>query len=790
MKTEDSCKKSNNILMDDHGISALIGIMLLLAILVIFTGVMQSTYVPQWNKGIEAEHFNTIYDDTQDVRKAIELTALYDVPKTTVIHSSLDYPNRILLQNPAKPGTTISTFKDKKISINYNGNTTVNYSCTIKIKENYNYFLAPEFIIEHGMIIGKSGNEDYIIKDPQFNNETVDLYLVDCSNNSIGTTSSMNIHLFPVENKFPVINATITFETEFPGLWKTFLNSINAVFVLTGNEITLNYTNATRIKIGFSTPDLVSTPTPTPTPTHTSTPTSPPTPTSTPVLSFSRTYTINEDFDEGSLFNLNHDIADQLQINTSEFTAINYHFIWVPNTNLGTISKVDTRNGNETGRYRVNSNPTHGGNPSRTTVDLKGDVWVGTRQAGTVVKIGNYEAGNCFDRNGDKIITTSRDINNDGNITGAELLDWGKDECVLYEVVLINGKEGTFTPGTYTGSYDTDYSGVAPRGLAIDANNNLWAGTYSTKKYFYINGETGKINKTLNLSLWDHWAYGAVIDKNGILWSAKLRDHILRINTSNLTDIQKISLDNTYGFCLDYSGHLFSAGFKNSGNSRLAKLDINGTNPVLAWNIPARTYRGAVSTLDNNIWVAGIDKNGSGTYNSVSRYDNNGNLIATISDFNQPSGVSVDEKGKVWVTDIGGNNIYRIDNATNKVDLTKNILESGGHYTYSDMTGFIARTITANPMGKWNVIFDSGTSDIPWGTISWNSSEPEGTLLKVTTRATNDKVIWSPWINVSNGVKLDPTIIGRYVEIETNIQILSGNTSPILYDLTVNSSIP
>ena len=775
--------------MDDKGISALIGILLVLAISVIFAGIIQSRSVPEWNEQIEAEHFNKIHTDTLGIRQGIERTAFYNLPKTTVVHASLDYPTRMFLQNPPEPGATISTFNDKKIRISYNGTTTeVVNSCTIQLKEYYNYFSAPELIIEHGMIIGKVGQVSYTLDDPLMNNRTIDLYLLDCKNSSIGTTSSMNIHLFPVRlSNQSVDNASITFTTDYPELWDKYLKSINVNSNLSGNEITMNYNNSTSINTFITSLDieLIPTPSVTPTPAPTLTPTPEPTPAPSPTTVISRTYTLNADFNEGILTNLNHDVIDdQLQINTSDLADVNYSFIWVPNTNLGTISKVDTRTGNETGRYRVNSNPSHGGNPSRTTVDLKGDVWVGTRQAGTVVKIGNYDSGHCLDRNGDGTIQTSRDTNNDGNITDKELLDWGKDECVLYEVVLISGKEGTFVPGTYTGSYDTNYVGTAPRGLAIDANNNLWAGTYATSKYFYIDGATGQIKNIIDVSPWGHWAYGAVIDKKGILWSAKLRDHVLGINTSNLTDIKKISINNTYGLCLDYSGHLFTAGYLNSGNSRLVKVDINNTNPAVMWDILARTVRGVVSTRDNNIWVAGI--NGTGTYNSVSRYDNNGNLIKTISGFKDPSGVAVDQTGKVWVTNIGSNHIYRIDPATNTIDLTKDIIGSGGHYTYSDMTGFIAQTITTT-IGTWTVIFDSETVNTSWGTISWNSSEPAGTSIKVSVRTSNDTANWSTWKNAENGVQLDTMLKGRYVEMETTLQILSGNTSPILYDLTVRS---
>src|SRR5659263_76482 len=162
--------------MDDKGISALIGIFLVLGIAVIFAGIIQSKSVPEWNKAIEADHFNTIYADMLDIRQAIERTARYELPQTTVVHASLDYPTRMFLQNPSKTGATITTFNDKKITITYEGiPIEVLNSCTIHVKENNNYFLAPEIIIEHGMIIGKVGQVNYIMENPLMNNKTIDL---------------------------------------------------------------------------------------------------------------------------------------------------------------------------------------------------------------------------------------------------------------------------------------------------------------------------------------------------------------------------------------------------------------------------------------------------------------------------------------------------------------------------------------------------------------------------------------------------------------------------------------
>ncbi len=301
-----------------------------------------------------------------------------------------------------------------------------------------------------------------------------------------------------------------------------------------------------------------------------------------------RTYTLDADFDEGTLINANHDAPDKDQLQLPGIDVI-VPFIWVPNSN-GTVSKVNTVTGKELGRYKVAPHSTC--NPSRTTVDLQGNCWVGNRQAGTVVKIGLYEAGQYIDRNGNGTIETSQDLNNDGNITGGEILPWGQDECVLFEVVLIPGKIGTFVPGTYAAGYDNDYWGTAPRGLAIDASNNLWAGTWSSSKYYYIDGATGAILNTLDVSPWGHSAYGAVIDGNGVLWSARLSSHILRIDPSvGPPNIQKINVSHTYGLGLDYLGNLFVGG-----GGWLTKIDVNNTVTPIVWTKSAKTVRGGINS--------------------------------------------------------------------------------------------------------------------------------------------------------------------------------------------------
>jgi len=139
--------------------------------------------------------------------------------------------------------------------------------------------------------------------------------------------------------------------------------------------------------------------------------------------------------------------------------------------------------------------------------------------------------------------------------------------------------------------------------------------------------------------------------------------------------------------------------------------------------------------------------------------------------------------GGVIVSD---DHIHRINPATNTVDLSKEIMESRGHYTYSDMTGIVLRTITTR-IGSWSFVFDSAEANTPWGMISWTGQEPVGTSIMASVRSSNDGLVWSSRENAPNGVQLSLTPMGRYLAVEITLQVFTGDVSPILYDLTVES---
>jgi hypothetical protein len=99
--------------------------------------------------------------------------------------------------------------------------------------------------------------------------------------------------------------------------------------------------------------------------------------------------------------------------------SADFSIIWIANSPDGTVSKIDTKTATELARYRTGPGSP---DPSRTSVNLSGDVAVSNRQ-GTVTKIA-AEIEDCVDADGDNMITTSQGP--------ADVLDWGADECVLW----------------------------------------------------------------------------------------------------------------------------------------------------------------------------------------------------------------------------------------------------------------------------------------------------------------------------------------------------------------------
>lgn len=499
------------------------------------------------------------------------------------------------------------------------------------------------------------------------------------------------------------------------------------------------------------------------------------------------TFTTCDDFQNGKQEGFRPELDERLECKDGHLqlkipNRIFFPFVWVALTGRGTIVKIDARDGTVLGEY-WSAPDGQFRQPSRTTVDLNGNVWAGHRlepNGGSVIHIGLKENGQCVDRNGNGVIDTSSGLGdvlpwpNPGGVDSNGGVSSAEDECILHYV--------------RTGARDV-------RAVAVDSHNNIWICGYDNggpmRQCESIDGNTGIIRPDTTFPT-DCGGYGALIDGNDVLWSASgNKTLLLRYDTRAVNPVPQ---------CLDVRYTSYGLGLDSEGNIWLSHWDqdkISKINPDghILGTFPtggASDDRGvAVTPSDNNVWVA----NSGG--NNISRLDNNGNLLEVITVGKTPTGVAVDANGKVWVTNRGSDNAMRIDPATNKVDLTVNLKKEGLNppkpYNYSDMTGAVSRFIASQ--GTWTVIVDGEEPGTEWGAISWDTEceqQPQGTKLNARARSAEDKNgPWSDWVALGNGEK--PNIPnGRYIQIE--LRLVSSTPgpnkpgeSPLLCDVTITT---
>ena len=350
-------------------------------------------------------------------------------------------------------------------------------------------------------------------------------------------------------------------------------------------------------------------------------------------------------------------------------------YLWVANTDQGSVSKVNTLTLIEEARYRTG--PLGGTeSPSRTAVSLDGRfVVVNNRGTGTSVMIAsNLE--DCVDKNGNGVIDTSKNKN--------DLLGWQVDECLRWSVQhpfkgdIGSGPRGvTWTPGTF----DQD--------ICAFKSPKVWVGylpaTDGIAHMVRLDGLTGALEETVVVPSWfqgDYtWGpYGAALDKDRNVWFTGLRGELFRIVTSqNPPKLDRWSPPletQSYGMTVDPEGDPWHGGCSgpvttfNPANNTFSA--IAGTNAC---------YRGLAADHDGHVWVASNGPCG------VVQIDYKTNQLVQFHQLNPcstPVGVSVDLEGFVWLVDEAGW-AWKIDPANpggmKKVDII------GDHYTYSDMTG-------------------------------------------------------------------------------------------------------
>ena len=503
--------------------------------------------------------------------------------------------------------------------------------------------------------------------------------------------------------------------------------------------------------------------------------------------------------DECVDFDPNPDNSDQVGVDPDgnlllESNTIEAEFAWISNNSAGTVSKFDTTTGNEVGRYPTHINGSTGGNPSRTAIDARGNVYVGNRNTSYgLTKIGNWtelcegpdlSLCECKDRNNNGTIETSRDLGGgpggapDGRLDDAGEYLGANDECLLWT-------SRTVKPNMSGNEGSTGTQGYI-RGVAIDAEGYVWASDWHMMSVHKFDPETGAQVAWVQTS---SNSYGLAIDALQRIWiahtccgsggtiqyidSTSVIDNGTGTSTNNKQFVSQrytppwhSSWKGGYGIAIDDQNRVWLGSYHRREYIASRFDPSNGSWTAVPSSCDAASGRGRGLTVsqdgDGNsiVWVAQhghagnndcVDRGNYGGRVTGFRADQVGGNWQTVKDRNIssqcwiPVGTGVASGGFIWTvcqTSYSGAPTGRVyamspDPASNAF-LTQ---ESGGRtYTYSDFTGNLFRSFTA-PQGDYTVVRRacSGTLNLSgWNSLTWNASVPSGAAVNffVKTAAT------------------------------------------------------
>ncbi|MFO8070414.1 MAG: hypothetical protein R6V85_00950 [Polyangia bacterium] len=474
-----------------------------------------------------------------------------------------------------------------------------------------------------------------------------------------------------------------------------------------------------------------------------------------------------------------------LVLNTEQLALRN---LWVSNSADGTVSKIDTEEVLEVGRYHVGL-ASDRADPSRTSVDLAGDVFVanrnhnyGTNGTSSVTKIAADEE-RCVDRDGSNSIETSTGPDDVYPRSTGGLVPAGQstDECVVWT-------RGFDDPLADPNSLTTPYGCNGMRAVAATAetgdqyeyNGHVWVGCYGQdygsgitgqRGVYKLNGNSGDLMESYQMPNCN--PYGFFLDGENHLWVScrhawSWADGDAGIAWMGPDDGVEHFMPpevgvNPYGIAGDGEGRIWITvmGDQNGYVYRYTPGDDSdlGGGTWDGLDVPgADNFRGIA--VDSDGWVWAIDTSGDALVFLINPdlfpdssavlggyYLGDDDDGGTVHAHNG-SGVAIDFDGHVWGIsrcegDPNGYATRLVVDRSGPVPevVDKDIIAVGTEpYTYSDMIGYNLRTFTTKE-GWYRQMFEvcPGQST-EWQEIFWEAVVPADTSFVIRARTADYEV--------------------------------------------------
>ncbi|PRQ02186.1 hypothetical protein ENSA5_25210 [Enhygromyxa salina] len=343
-----------------------------------------------------------------------------------------------------------------------------------------------------------------------------------------------------------------------------------------------------------------------------------------------------------------------------------FSYIWVANSGEGTISKVNTQTLEEEGRYRTRSDA--GGSPSRTSVNLSGDVAVANRTGGVTKVIALPE--NCDEMtNGQPGLQTSSGKD--------DVLAWGEDDCIAWYTAVDPNYTSQRPLAWTSGLLNPNTCEVEDQYVWSTASASNQPGSLNVMR---LDGTDGSFETEFpipEISPGYFGGYGGAVDSENDYWFITYDSprKLVQVDFEDLGyeiwDVPQSVC--SYGFTVDSLDRPWIGAYCDGTTMFDPETDQWTT-------IPGLLGYGLQEDANQTMWL--------GTYNppGIRAIDINtmevGKWIQLPT--NSSRGVSVDFYGYVWFVDMQ-NSAWRVDTEAETWDSYAGL---NSPYTYSDMTGW------------------------------------------------------------------------------------------------------
>ena len=147
---------------DRRAVTAVLGLILIFAILVLTLTIYQAQIVPQQNAQVEFQHYQDVQNDLIQLRNSISTAGQADTSQFTRVMLGTTYQTRVATINPVDPAGTLRTSDEYNITVD-NGDISKNVSTRfLEYEPRYNEITAGSIWYEHSVLYVDEGDRGTI----------------------------------------------------------------------------------------------------------------------------------------------------------------------------------------------------------------------------------------------------------------------------------------------------------------------------------------------------------------------------------------------------------------------------------------------------------------------------------------------------------------------------------------------------------------------------------------------------------------------------------------------------